>query len=334
MAKIRSLVFCLAAILFSSALASDIIPMAYQGYDPYGLSHQKEEMPSLANNDAIHRALDELLKPIPEYPSWIAKGSIPGNANEDGADQLRSLAEHHAHFTREEIDAMLPALNHVDFSVRNDINIVLERTLGIGVILSGEGWVAKEDKSVRQPYVELWRKFWADNRDGYGAAKPYIINGLSLDAACVKPPILQITITNHGSSPVHLWSEVPGKVSDDSFHKEITALSSMMEIGNPFSIILGGKLLKPAWPRSITRAMSQCYLTDEEFQRLPDRAVHYEEITIAPGQAFQHEMNLTEAFPKTNLSGQKIVLSYDTLYGELKDSLWRGELRSAPIQLP
>ncbi len=249
----------------------------------------------------------------------------------DGADELRKLAENHISFTREEIDSILPELNHVDSSIRNDINIVLERIFGIGLVFRGQGWWDLADDA-RIPYVDAWKKFWAENRANYGTERPYILNDLSLTAELKDRENLRITIANHGARPVRLWLELPGKSIGTAFKDEIAQLSQ--GANNPLSVItIDRKELKPSWPREVVRVMSQRYITDDDLKKLPDRAVHYGIMSLGPGQEYHEEINLDEAFPDHDLSGQRIIFDYTTVYDQLLPGLWRGELRSAPLQL-
>jgi len=319
---------CLAPILWLGVRADDAIPVAYQTLGDEAFTVRSA---SPKPNEAVVQAIVQLHRPIPEYPSWIASNSIPSNANMDGADELRKLAENHIDLTREEIDSILPELNHVDSSIRNDINIVLEKIFGVGFVFRGQGWwdLARD---TRTPYVDAWKKFWANNRANYGTERPYILNDLSLTAELKDHGNLRITIANHGAQSVRLWLEMVGKLTGTSFKDQIAQLSQ--GTGNPLSIItIDRKELKPSWPREIVRVMSQRYMTDDELKKLPDRAVHYGVLSLGAGQEYHDEINLDEAFPKNDLSGQRIIFDYNTIYYKLPSDLWRGELQSAPLQL-
>jgi hypothetical protein len=323
------LALCLAPTLWLGVRADDAIPLAYQtlGAEAFAVRSTNPKPIEEVTQDIV-----QLRRPIPEYPSWIASHGIPGNANLDGADKLRKLAENHVDFTREEIDSILPALDHVDSSIRNDINIVLERIFGIGLVFRGQGWWDLADDA-RTPYVDAWKKFWTDNRANYGTEQPYVLNDLSMTAELKDHGNLRITIANHGARPIRLWSEMVGKSTGTSFQDEVAQLCQGN--GNPFSVItFDRKELKPSWPREIVRVMSQRYMTDDELKKLPDRAVHYGVLSLGAGQEYHEEINLDEAFPKHDLSGQRIIFCYNTIYYKLLPGLWRGDLRSAPLQLP
>ena len=323
------LVLCLAPALWSAACADDVIPVAYQtlGTQAFAIRSTNPKP-----NEAVDQALAQLRQPIPEYPSWIHNHGVPGNANLEGADKLRKLAETHVEFTRDEIDEVLSGLDHVDSSIRNDVNIVLERIFGIGFVFRGQGWWDLKDDA-RTPYVEAWKRFWADIRANYGIERPYVHNNLSLAGELKDPGNIRITITNHGKQPIRLWMEMAGKGDETSFKEEIAQFSQ--GTGNPLSVItIDRQELTPSSPREMVRAMTSRVLTDDEIKKLPDRTVHFGVLALAAGEEYHEDINLNEAFPKHDLSGQRIIFDYQTTYYNLLPGLWRGELRSASLQLP
>lgn len=312
--------------------------MEYVGCTVFPLSGGEEARAKLLTSRDIDPAIKQLLTPIPEYASWVKRGCEPGNPNMDGARKLRILADHHIYFSKEQIDSMLPALEHVSFWVRCDVQVSLRQIFGIGLIIPGRGdWPGKQDENTRKPYVNAWQRFWSDNRDRYDSVKPYIINGLSLDAEYENPSGLRITITNQGTSSVHFWVEAAGKLSGEALQHEAEEMMQIITSGGhpfPFSIILEKEPIYPTWPRGILLAKSQD-VSGKEPRQAPDRDVHCQEIVIPAGTAFKHKMKLDEAFPKINFSGRKLIVRYDYgLWAKPKNGLWVGELRSVPIRVP
>jgi hypothetical protein len=322
-------------------------PSTYIRYQKYPLPADQLDKALAGGTKYVDRLLDTIEAPMPDEGLWVRKSSLLAGstgitdavrgrlvANERhyserifSAETLKRLVDHDVHFTTGQVDRIVRALDHGDPSVVQGLHDALVQTFGIWFV-EGAQWVYKPE-SVRRKYKDAWRKFWNQNRLRYGKNLPLIVNDLCLETTPIRTNAvicLQVVITNYGTNDWDLITEVPGAMKMESpFRQE--------EWQRVFVLIVDGKNLYPAEPLSYVVSMSPHPFSPAQMRSLPDRAVHLQSVRIPSGQRYTYLLNLSEAFPKTNLLHQDIVLSYRTWETDIRRPLWRGELRSNAVRL-
>jgi hypothetical protein len=284
----------------------------------------------------IDQAIHDLSVLIPQYPAWVARGSWPANANTEGAEKLDLMAGHNVRFSPEQIDEILPMLNHVDPTIRAHIVGTLNAEVGVYPV-SATDWWDVNDPVRRKPYIDAWKQFWAENRDRYASEKPYIMKSLALDARRFGDSSVRITIENHSQKSIPFCTEAAGKWSRMEWEDKLRG--SRLYAAFPYSIIQEGEArISPITPMALYLMELPQIPSAEALKAIPDREVHCEERMIPAGGTISYEMNLKDAYPNLRLLGQTIIVRYDfhpTVSTDARSaSLWSGQLQSAPIQLP
>ncbi|MFB3896166.1 MAG: hypothetical protein ACE14V_07685 [bacterium] len=251
-----------------------------------------------------------------------------GSPNFDNAETLARLAQSDIKFSREQIDLIVAGLNHPDPLVVWQVEGALKHIFGI-CFRDEVGGVYKMHV-IRKPLIEVWEKFWKQNRIQYGENLPLIINGLSLDAQYINHnsiKYLKLTFNNHGENDLILYSEVSGRINNN------VSTPYMFSEDWPLSLLIGDKIIHPLIP--MVYHPSCRVLTSTERNAIPDRAVHLEKITIPAGKTYMYLMNIADAFPDLNLSRNTTILivryGYGLYFTHKNEGVWRGELRSLPI---
>ena len=338
-----------------SCMASDMTitnedtfaPSTYVRYQKYPLPADKLAEALAGGTSYLDRLLDTIEAPMPDEDLWLRKSALLAGstgitdavrerlvANEKhyserifGAETLERLVDHDVHFTAGQVDRIVRDIDHADPSVVQGLHDALVQTFGIWFV-EGEQWVYKPE-SVRKKYKDAWRTFWNQNRERYGKNLPLIVNDLCLETTPTRTNAavcLQVVITNYGTNDWDLITEVPGAMKMESPVR-------LEEWRRVFVLIVDGKTLYPVEPLSYVVSMSPHPFTPAQMRSLPDRAVHLQSVRIRSGQRYSYLLNLSEAFPKTNLRHQDIVLSYRTWETNIRRPLWRGELRSNATRL-
>ncbi|MFA5339936.1 MAG: hypothetical protein WC317_07320 [Candidatus Omnitrophota bacterium] len=281
----------------------------------------------------IDYLIEGLSKDIPEYEDWIKKGCINGNANSVCSEVLRRLSVYKVPFGSDQIEKMIKALNHPDHSVNYNIMYVLNKNFGIlfvGGIDNNNLWY--KSKEARVPGNKAWEKFWQENKSRYGKNLPLIINGLELQAKFKTDKSIEIVIKNYDDKNINIFMEAPGKIEG----KNPNHLQEWLGV---IGIIVDGNRKSPIVPRNYIHSCSiRVGINQGEFSAplAPDRPVHIEKITIAPGNSYDYVMNLDEAYPDTEFKGKKLRVEYkaityhaDPLAKIFRDEkIWEGELQS------
>ena len=127
----------------------------------------------------IDNLVQDLHKHIPRG------GVIHDNPNMRRAFRLGRLADNDIHFSKEQIDGIVSALDNPDPTVAEILESALTQVFGISFVNDKYGFAQfHTSEKVRSVYRAAWQKFWKQNRDRYGRNLPLIINDLSLDAQC------------------------------------------------------------------------------------------------------------------------------------------------------
>ncbi|MGA3178765.1 MAG: hypothetical protein ABSF38_00325 [Verrucomicrobiota bacterium] len=299
------------------------IPGSYSGYVQIGMNAQEWETFHKAGSNYV----DNLLKDLP--------------AHFYNAYTLHQLGDNGVTFSREQVDLLFENLVHpgqtnvVDQQwAEEQIRETVCNIFGISFFEGENNWPTKPEE-IRRPYTETWEKFWLQNRARYGKELPLVINDLSLAAKMVandNDEGVEITIHNHGSVDWKFFTEVAGRIQSKEAQNPNTGGSDYHWPG--FSIYADGHEERPEIPA----AYYGFYMGPHDSMPSPDsgRPVHLDRIMIPQGQSYVYTMKLKEAFPQLSDRHYKnLVVRYQYgLYGTHKDdAVWRGELRSMPINL-
>jgi hypothetical protein len=300
------------------------IPGSYSRYGQIGMNAQEWETFHNAGSNYVDNLLKEL--PAKFYNSYT----------------LHQLGDNGVTFSREQVDLLFENLVHPGQTnvgeqpwAEEQIKETVCNIFGIIFSDGANNWPFRPEE-IRRPYTETWEKFWVQNRAGYGKGLPLVINDLSLAAKMVtndSHECVEITIHNHGFVDWKFFTEVAGRIQSKEAQNPNNTESDYHWPG--FSIYADGHEERPEIPAAYYRF----YMGPHDMTMpSPDsgRPVHLDRITIPQGQSYVYAMKLNEAFPQlSDRHYTNLVVRYQYgLFGTHKDdAVWRGELRSMPINL-
>jgi hypothetical protein len=299
------------------------IPGSYSHYTKMGMSAQGLENLHNAGSNYV----DNLLKELPlRFNNSLTLHQLGDNGVIFSREQVDLLFENFVHPGQTNIGEQQWAQEQIRETVCNIFGIMFSD--------GANNWPFKSEE-IRRPYLETWAKFWVQNRARYGKELPLVINDLSLAAKMVtndNDGCVEITVHNHGIVDWKFFTEVAGRIQS----KEAQNPNTGTDYHWPgFSIYADGHEERPEIPA----AYYGFYMGPHDMTMpSPDsgRPVHLDRITIPQGRSYVYTMKLKEAFPQlSDRHYTNLVVRYQYgFYGTHKDdAVWRGELRSMPINL-